>query len=231
MAVVWPSKNNFVDGDVLTAANVNNIADTLNVFNPTSATNGQVWTANGSGSGSYATIVTGGMTQIQTGSLAGITSVTISSIPTTYRTLQLWIYDVYASALGTILRVSPNNQPFANAVALAQDSGTAGTPITSSASAVSGACESLGTYMTNNINQRSQWVYTFPNYATAPSGSLSWHIATCEFAASDTGTGDRYTGMSTARMGNATAAITSIVIDKSGAASITAGTYILWGIK
>lgn len=56
MAVVWPSKNNFANGDVLTASNMNNIADTLNVFNPTSATNGQVWTANGSGSGSYASI-------------------------------------------------------------------------------------------------------------------------------------------------------------------------------
>lgn len=53
MAVVWPSKNNFANGDVLTAANMNNIADTLNVFNPTSATAGQVWTANGSGSGSF----------------------------------------------------------------------------------------------------------------------------------------------------------------------------------
>lgn len=53
MAVVWPSKNNFVNGDVLTAANMNNIADTLNVFNPTSATNGQVWTANGTGGGSF----------------------------------------------------------------------------------------------------------------------------------------------------------------------------------
>jgi len=56
MAVVWPSKNNFANGDVLTATNMNNIGDTLNVFNPTSATSGQVWTANGSGSGSYASI-------------------------------------------------------------------------------------------------------------------------------------------------------------------------------
>ena len=51
MAVVWPSKNNFANGDVLTASNMNNIADTLNVFNPTSATNGQIWVANVQGQG------------------------------------------------------------------------------------------------------------------------------------------------------------------------------------
>ena len=229
--MAWPTKTTFVDGDVLTAAEVNNIGDNLNIFNPTAATNGQVWIANGSGSGAYGA-VGGGMTQITSGSLAGITSITLGSIPGTYRTLQLWMFDVYASALGTILRVSPNNQNFANAVALAQDSGAATTAVTSAGSATSGACESLGTYMTNNINARSQWIYTFPNYYTAPSGTSSaWHIATCEFAASDIGTGDRYTGMSTARLANVTSAITSIVIDKSGAATITAGTYILWGIR
>lgn len=51
--MAWPTKTTFVDGDVLTAAEVNNIGTNLNVFNPTSATNGQVWVANGAGSGAY----------------------------------------------------------------------------------------------------------------------------------------------------------------------------------
>lgn len=228
--MTWPTKDDFVDGDVLTAAQVNNIADNLNLFDPTSATSGQVWTANGSGSGSYAS-VGGGMTQIQTGSLAGITSITISSIPQTYRSLELWMYDVYASAVGTILRVIPNNTNFANSVAIYQDSGTAGTPVTTSESAASGSANTSLLYMSNSINFRSQWVYNFPNYAVAPSGSTPWHIATCAAAASDSANTDRFTGWSTARLSSTTAAITSIVIDKSGAASITAGTYILWGIK
>lgn len=59
MPVVWPSKNNFADGDVLSASNMNNIGDTLNVFNPTSATNGQVWVANGAGSGAFSTLGSG----------------------------------------------------------------------------------------------------------------------------------------------------------------------------
>lgn len=73
MAVVWPSKNNFANGDVLTATNMNNIGDTLNVFNPTSATNGQIWVANGSGSGAYTTVTSGGWTQITSGNLSGST--------------------------------------------------------------------------------------------------------------------------------------------------------------
>lgn len=86
MAVTWPSKNNFANGDVLTAANMNNIGDTLNVFDPTSATNGQVWTANGSGSGSYQT-VSGGMTLIQSISLTSGTRHTVSAIPGSYQSL------------------------------------------------------------------------------------------------------------------------------------------------
>lgn len=70
MAVVWPSKNNFANGDVLTAANMNNIADTLNVFNPTSATNGQVWVANGSGSGAFSTPSLDSMTLLASGTFS-----------------------------------------------------------------------------------------------------------------------------------------------------------------
>jgi hypothetical protein len=53
--MTWPTKTDFVDGDVLTAAQVNNIGTNLNIFDPTSATVGQVWTADGAGSGSFAT--------------------------------------------------------------------------------------------------------------------------------------------------------------------------------
>lgn len=96
MAVVWPSKNNFANGDVLTATNMNNIGDTLNVFNPTSATNGQIWVANGSGSGAYTTVTSGGWTQITSGSLSGstVTSGTISG----YKQIHV---DVVGATTGT----------------------------------------------------------------------------------------------------------------------------------
>lgn len=84
--MTWPTKDDFVDGDVLTAAQVNNIGTNLNVFNPTSATNGQVWVANGSGSGAYGAV--GGGTVIASGTSTSITELSLTSIPGTYRSLQ-----------------------------------------------------------------------------------------------------------------------------------------------
>ena len=94
--MAWPTKTDFVDGDVLTAAQVNNIGTNLNVFNPTSATNGQIWVANGSGSGSYQT-PSGGWTLINSGTLSGstITSSTFSG----YKQLHIDITQARHNAL------------------------------------------------------------------------------------------------------------------------------------
>lgn len=97
MAVVWPSKNNFVDGDVLTATNMNNIGDTLNVFNPTSATNGQVWVANGTGSGAYGTLTTSTWSSI-TSSTSTSNTVNLSVTADNYRQLGLYINSNHSSA-------------------------------------------------------------------------------------------------------------------------------------
>ena len=48
--MTWPTKTDFVDGDVLTATQVNNIGTNLNLYDPTSATSGQVPIADGAGS-------------------------------------------------------------------------------------------------------------------------------------------------------------------------------------
>lgn len=48
--MTWPTKTDFVDGDVLTAAQVNNIGTNLNLANPTGITDGYVLTADGAGS-------------------------------------------------------------------------------------------------------------------------------------------------------------------------------------
>lgn len=227
--MTWPTKDDFVDGDVLTAAQVNNIADNLNLFDPTLATNGQVWTANGSGSGSYAS-VGGGMTEIATGSLASLTSLTISSIPTTYRSLSLWMYDVYGSTTGTAILVRLNNNVFSNNVAFYQDSGATATFVSNSESAGSGAANGQLIYMSGSSNTRNQWIYDIPNYAVAPSGTIGWHVARCTAISTNPANSNRRVGFSVAHVYEE-AAITSIVIEKSGGASVTAGTYILWGIK
>ena len=110
MAVVWPSKNNFANGDVLTAANMNNIADTLNVYNPTSATNGQVPIANGSGSVAFGTLSVNAYQVISSGTLSTATgTLTLSSIPGTYKDLILYVRNFYPATSGANARIQFNN--------------------------------------------------------------------------------------------------------------------------
>lgn len=121
MAVVWPSKNNFANGDVLTAANMNNIGDTLNVFNPTSATNGQIWVANGSGSGAYTTVASGGYTSLTSGTFtAGNTTLTLSSISSSYKHLYLEVWNMSFTASSPIIYVRLNNITSGSAYAWCQ---------------------------------------------------------------------------------------------------------------
>ena len=99
MAVVWPSKNNFANGDVLTATNMNNIGDTLNVFNPTSATNGQVWIANGAGSGSFQTPTSAAYTQLDSGTMTSGTSKSTATFSAVgYKWLYVQVWGVTASS-------------------------------------------------------------------------------------------------------------------------------------
>ena len=83
--MAWPTKTDFVDGDVLTAAQVNNIGTNLNLFNPTSATNGQVPIANGLGGVAYGIPTTTTWNLIAQANLPAATAVNITSIPSTYR--------------------------------------------------------------------------------------------------------------------------------------------------
>lgn len=86
--MTWPTKTDFVDGDVLTASQVNNIGTNLNVFDPTSATAGQVPLADGAGSAAWGSISAESLTQIATGSFSG-TTYNITSIPSSYKHLYL----------------------------------------------------------------------------------------------------------------------------------------------
>lgn len=108
--MAWPTKTDFVDGDVLSASQMNNIGTNLNLFNPTSATNGQVWLANGSGSGSYSTLTTGGYTSIASGTFtSGNTTLTLSSISGSYKHLYLSVYNLTFTASSPIIYVRLNN--------------------------------------------------------------------------------------------------------------------------
>ena len=114
--MTWPTKTDFVDGDVLTAAQVNNIGTNLNIFDPTSATTGQVWIADGAGSGSFqpvagglpiatptSTANTGGTVTIESNGVVSITgsctSVSLNGVFTsTYKNYLVQFYSLTASA-------------------------------------------------------------------------------------------------------------------------------------
>ena len=97
--MTWPTKTDFVDGDVLTATQVNNIGTNLNAFDPTSATLGQVPVADGAGDVAWGAV--SAFTQVASGNLTGGTTTTISAIPGTYVDLVLLIRDLYGTSLNT----------------------------------------------------------------------------------------------------------------------------------
>lgn len=100
--MTWPTKDDFVDGDVLTAAQVNNIADNLNLFDPTSATNGQVPIADGAGSVAWGA-VSGGLSLVTSQSVTTSSNINIDSVFTS----QFWNYTVIVD-----LTFSTTAQPY-----------------------------------------------------------------------------------------------------------------------
>ena len=102
--MTWPTKTDFVDGDVLTAAQVNNIGTNLNEINPTGITDGYVVTADGAGGLGWEAVPSGSFTQIATGTLGSAGS-SITSIPSTYRRLAFGLYGV-AGGLRVIIRLN-----------------------------------------------------------------------------------------------------------------------------
>jgi hypothetical protein len=88
MAAGWPVKTTYANGDVYSASDVNDANGTLNYINPTSATDGQVLTRDNASSGKVKWADSASWTLISTTSLSGA-SVTLSSIPQTYKSLKL----------------------------------------------------------------------------------------------------------------------------------------------
>ena len=226
MAVVWPSKNNFANGDVLTATNMNNIADTLNVFNPTSATNGQVPIANGSGGVAYGTPVSGSYTQLTTGALSG-SSLTLSSINQTYTDLYLILTKVYNYAAVLNLHVNGVTTTYAY-----QRINTTGSTPTVNVSGVYNQANidlNPGAVTTPAASVDGTMVYIrILNYAQAVRHSFQAYSA-CWDLFSSTGPAFRSIfGWEEMEQNPTLAAITSITLNYGAS---TVGNYTLYGAK
>lgn len=109
--MTWPTKTDFVDGDVLTAVQVNNIGTNLNEADPTGITDGYVLTADGAGGMGWEAIPpSGGYTSITSGTFtSGNTTLTLSSIPATYKHLYLMVWDFQFTASSPLIYVRINN--------------------------------------------------------------------------------------------------------------------------
>jgi len=218
MAVVWPSKNNFANGDVLTATNMNNIGDTLNVFNPTSATNGQIWVANGSGSGSFQTVSAASMTSLATGTMS-TTTTSITGISASYKDLILEIYGVTFgsnSAISIGVNNSTNNYIGAISSCLNGTYTTAGSTYSYANFTDSSTIRNAGG---NNYCR-----VFIPNYNNVTNRCQLFVTSAAEYGLVTYGS---YQAIYNKR--DVTAPISSVQIVTG--ATPTAGTYRLWGVN
>lgn len=210
--MTWPTKTDFIDGDVLTAAQVNNIGTNLNEADPTGITDGYVLTADGAGSmGWEALPAGGGLTVITSGSLAGSSTVTLSSIPQTYK--ELYLYLDYVNVSDSVYM---------------QMNGITTSLYYSQNSYIGGSSDA--TYSAQNkwrIRYQSSGSSTgiqvrFPNYSsTTTSAGYSSNVIGRASVSGETGAG------SYAYVNDA---ITSLTILTSGV-SFTNGTYTLYGVS
>lgn len=98
----WPTKTDFVDGDVLSAAQVNNIGTNLNVFNPTSIAANKILTADGSNDAAYVDTVTNVIAQGLKESWNVAATAATGTINFDILTSTAWLYTTDASANWTV---------------------------------------------------------------------------------------------------------------------------------
>lgn len=208
--MTWPTKTDFADGDVLSAAQVNNIGTNLNEADPTGITDGYVLTADGAGGmGWEALPPSGSMTQIATGNLTG-SSVTLTSIPGTYEMLRLFLERPIAN---TDIRMRINGQTSTLYYSKWSYIGT-----------LSYSTSNDSYFKIRQINGDSVWLQCdFPNYATT--SSFKAFLSTSWLTSSSAG--EQVVGHYQSSIN----AITSIELFLNPVYSFTNGKYTLWGIS
>lgn len=100
--MTWPTKTDFVDGDVLSAAQVNNIGTNLNVFDPTSVAANKVLTADGSNDAAYVDTITNLIAQGLKESWEVSATAATGTINFDTLTSTAWLYTSNASANWTL---------------------------------------------------------------------------------------------------------------------------------
>ena len=217
--MTWPTKDDFADGDVLTAAQVNNIADNLNIFDPTSATTGQIWTADGAGSGSYQTVASGAFSTLASRNLpTGTGTLTLSSISSAYKSLRL-VMSAWSGTSTGELQVRVNNISTSSYSTLYWY----GVSTANTQNVFAGTYIPVGNYATTAAGT-STFVLDFPAYSESTKPMvLGYNIGS---ATAGSGWGQ---GWSLGQYN--TAAVVDRIDVLLSTGNYDAGTYVLYGIK
>jgi hypothetical protein len=166
----------------------------------------------------WATAAAGGMTSIASGSFTGVASVTISSIPATYKNLQLVIQDLDFVSDNRAILIKPNNSGAGNysGVALGNENGAAFTSTTSTDSITTNKLYSS----TNTENLTVLTIYDYAN-------SVTYKVWQMLASFISYGSNPNFENDS----GNflSTTTISSLVFASSG--GNFAGTYTLYGVS
>jgi hypothetical protein len=226
MAAGFPVKANYATGDVLSAANMNDLSGTLNYIDPTGETNGYVLTRNSSASGGLEWAASGGssggMTLLSTTTLSG-SSTSISITPTGYNEIVVIVHGVTNGSNGNLFMGINSDTTAANYVQAFY--ATEGTSYYSGANVgvagVNAIIPGQAGYLGANNNNIAQFIIEQPNLTTrklvsaqsAFYSSSSLHAATnttCNYATSS--------------------ALSSIQLFTT-VGSFTAGTALVYGVK
>lgn len=218
--MAWPTKTDFVDGDVLTAAQVNNIGTNLNLANPTGITDGYVLTADGSNSMGWEAINADSMTVIASGNLpTASANFSFTSIPQTYKKLVLFLNDFRVATSGQV-RFRINN-----------DTGTQYT------NALTYITSATPTYTTSALNDTYAYVYPVSSATSQDHQAIleiSQYTQTSlqywrAWAGGHTG-GSKFSSFCYGTYMGTPAAITQLDFNLSGG-NYASGTYVLYGVK
>jgi hypothetical protein len=218
--MAWPTKTDFVDGDVLTAAQVNNIGTNLNLANPTGITDGYVLTANGAGSMGWEAIpASGGYTSIASGTFTnGATTLTLSSIPGSYKHLYLVVTNLKFTASSPVAQLRINNVSSANTYRYLRNMASTSSVVTNTATVTTMVEIAPGIAAGNSLG----FQVFFPEYTQINDWPrrFSWYY----------GSDNNDCVMGVGQMQNAAAAITRLDILAS-TSNFNTGNYVLYGVN
>jgi len=238
MAAGFPAKADYATGDVLTAANMNDLAGTVNLINPsakgdlyagsaantytklTVGANNTVLTADSSTATGlkWATPASGGMTQLATGSLSGA-SVSITSISGSYKHLELVVKNYKPATDNTSLSLRLNNDTTASRHR------AIGSTVTSTGSAFTATSFSIAP-SNDDTDATGLSVTTIFDYANTTTWKMAF-ISAISVNPTDTTT---FNSQLTQGFYNQTGAITRLdLFPNSG--NFTSGDYILYGVS